>query len=403
MRHTLLIAVTAVLAAGCGRTPKVDNPVFGPPPPRVSFDDTPGVGGDAYVNNPLDPSSEDVGPGEVVRTVSATDEPPLQLVSATASSMVVARVNGEPIFEGDILEPYAGKLEQARQQVSEEGFEVAKRGLVKRDLPAHIDRKLLVQALKQSLKAEQYNSIQGRLDSVFEEEAAKMREKAGVTTNFELNQKLEAEGQSLGAIRRAFVNQQLAFVYMSQNAQREFEIGRADLLEYYNRHRSEYEIEAKARWQRFVVTFSKHGGRKKSLPILERAVAELERNANFEDVVRAYSDGPRASKGGYWEWTRKGELKDAEVEKALFTMPIDKLSRVIVNDESYQIVKVLERQEEGLVPFEEVQEEIQFAVEGELKKAATDRILVDLKAKSEITTIFDDEKDEDDGYVLPFN
>lgn len=404
MRYVPLAIVVTALAAGCGRTPKVDNPVFGPAPPRVSYNDGQSVGGEAYVNDPLDPVEDAVvGPGEIVRTVSARDGDTGVPNRAGEASTVVARVNGEPIFEGDVLEHYESVLEKARSEAPPAEFAQAKRGLIKRDLQGHIERKLLGQALKQSMAKEQYETIQDRIGAYFEEEAAEMREKAGVTTNYELARKMEEQGQSLGAVRRTFLNQQLALVYMSQNSKREFEIGRNDLLEYYQRHRADYEIEGKVLWQRFVVRFAKHkGGKTGAFKVLETAVAQLRESGNFEDVIRGYSDGPRASKGGYWDWTRRGDLKEKQVEELLFRLPVGKLSDVITTDESYEIVKVLEREEARTVPFEEVQEEIDLALRRQLREKSTDGILADLKARAEITTIFDDDEEES-GVVLPFN
>lgn len=404
-----LLALAATVVVGCGRTPKVDNPVLGPPPPRVSFDDSHtesgAFDGVAYVNDPLDPAAGSA-PGDYVRPVSLTDDDSKNVVANAAPginhSRVIARVNGEPILEGDVMEPFAKFFVDNAGRMSAAQAEQAKMQVIKRDLDSHIDRKLLNQALREQLKAEQLEQIEARLRESFDEYADEMMAKAGVETRYELRQKLEAEGQSFDSLERAFVNQQLGLVYVSQEIQKEQRIGRTDLFAYYEQHRDEdYLVEERVKWQRIQIKFRKHGGKAEAFARLEKAVDELRKQRDFADVARDWSDGTRAKKGGYWDWTRRGELKNEEVEAALFKLELNVPSRIFVDDESYQIVRVLERENRRYVPFEEVQEEIRAAVERDFRGKESERVVGELRKRAEITSILDDEPLVDD-VKLPF-
>ncbi len=409
MRLSLLSTLTvALLLQGCGRTPKVDNPVLGPPPPRVSFDDsqsrTDGFGDVAYVNDPLDPQVEGAEPGEYIQT-AGTDRSTAKAIQPPGlnQSNVVARVNGEPILEGDVLEPYSRFFEQNADRMRPNDVEKAKMQILKRDLDGHVERVLLTQALRSGLKGEQFDQMKSRLGDYFEEYAKEIMEKADVTTKYELAVKLEKEGQSLESLERTFVNRQLALVYMRQNVSEEIRVGRTDLLDYYQRHSDDYLLEEQVKWQRIQVQYRKHGGKLKAVEHLEKAINELREGAEFADVARRYSDGRKAKTGGYQDWTRRGELANEEVDKALFRLPLNTPSRIFEDKTSYQIVRVLERQERGYVPFEEVQEEIRAAVEREKKNAESDRVIAELRKTAEITTVLDDEPLVDDDVKLPFN
>ncbi len=166
--------------------------------------------------------------------------------------------------------------------------------------------------------------------------------------------------------RRIFVQQQLAVAWMQFNlGEEEFTPTLLDVRRYYEANRDEFKTTAQIRWQSMTVFFganrSKEDARRK-IAHMGNAVQSAPRNsqeAMFAKVCRVDSEDSFASQGGYRVSTERGALKSQQVEDAVFSsdLPVGEMSRIIEDTSSFTIVRVIERKEERIKGFYEVQEE----------------------------------------------
>lgn len=392
MPHRYRWLIVLIAAAGCeglgslGK-PQVDNPVMPPPPPRVGTSESP---------RPQETYEDSARTSGTSRTQSdeglvqaSVQEPNGGPGGAFSGSQVVATVNGEPIFASDVLDRYANKLKQAQQQVPPSRYRQIRHKLLKRDLPAYVEREILLQALKRSLKPEQLENVKKQLKRPFQKRVAQLKQELGVNTRHELERELQKQGMTLAQLRDDFVNQQMAMEFLSAKAKASQEIGRNDLLRYYRNHSDDYETKARVRWQQIVISFAEHGGREQARRVLNKVVSELRDGAEFTEIARRYSNGPMAQEGGGWDWMERGSLANEEIEDALFEIPVGKISEVFDDGDSFRLVRPVERREAGRVPFERVQEEIRQKLKEESRREAMQKALDDLMAGATVTTIFD--------------
>lgn len=389
MRTMPLFGLLLLGLAGCdslGKT-KVDNPVAGPPPPRMNVAGRPAgrvsLGADSVLQAG---TSENAGE---VRLASAQS---LDSDDALFGLQPVAIVNGQPILAADILERYGASLEEARKKMSAEQFRQARLELIERDLPGHIDRILLATSLQSSLKPEQIKLLNDAIGKAFDEEAAKMMKEMKVNSRHELDLELQKQKTSLVSLRDNFTMQQTAMEYINFKSGPQKEVGRPELLRYYETHTEEYAIPAKVKWQQILIAFRNDDERREGLDKLERAIAELKSGADFGDVARRYSDGYNAESGGHFGWTEADSLADEKVERALFSMPVGTVSEIFEDRTMFQLVKVTERQDAGRVPFEQVQDEIRKKLEKANRRDLAERVLRELRENATIVTIFDEQK-----------
>lgn len=381
------IAVVAPLSIGCdslGRTPKYDNPVLGPPPPRLSY---------AEPEEETLPSVVDDETGEV-RTVALTlnqHSPDLPL----ADSQTVAIVNGTPILAAEVLERYGNQLAKAQAQIPPEEYNKARLQLIKRDLDSHIERMLLAEALRVRLLPEQSKMLDGALNEAFAAEVGRMMKEAGVNSRLELEKQLLAEGTSLENLRTNFATQQMAMEYLRSKAPKQDAPGRPELLAYYSSHKDDYFKPAEAKWRQIVVDVAKQGGKDKAEARLNEIIEFMRasRGANFAEAAQKFSDGPNAKDGGAWGWTTKGSLADSQVDEALFELPVGQPSQVLRKFDEFKIVLVDQRKPDRYKPFEEVQDDIAAAIERESRKGLARKVIDELRAEAEIMTIFDQNAD----------
>ncbi|WP_237228052.1 peptidylprolyl isomerase [Rubinisphaera sp. JC750] len=359
-----------------------NNPVVGPAPPRLSLEessaDTLGYAG----------LSQGVPESGEIRTVSqvVTEESPVIL-----DSTVVAVVNGNTVLAGDVFAPYARQMVKMREQLTDEQYLAAQRELLKRDLPGHIERTLLSHALKSTLKQEQIDKLDGVLDQAFAEHVEKLLVKTETSSALELDKKLQSEGTSLADIRQTFGTQQLAMQYLATESQVNVQLGRVDLLNYYRENLDRFSHPTRVKWQEIRVSITPQQDRRAAVMKLNEVVKKLQEGAAFPDVAREYSDGPTASQGGNWDWTKEDSLADVELNKELFSLPTGAISRIIETDKYFRIIRVVEREDAHVTPFEKLQDGLREEIRSKKRHEKTAEVLRKLNETAVIQTIFDDD------------
>ncbi len=392
MRGVQISLITILAFAGCDslNKPKVDNPVMGPPPPRYSFNnESPEQQGSPLQTADLS-GDRPVLEGSQILPASLTQSANNPL----SGSQTVAIVNGKPILASEVLEPYGTQLEHAKNKLPPDVYEQARRDLLEKELENHIERKLLVEGLKSMLKTEQIGMLNGFINDAWSKEVARMMRETGVGTRIELDRELRKQHTSLAALKTNFANQRMAMEFLGTKTKSDEKIGRPELIAYYNEHREDYLVHARVKWQQIVVDIQKHGGRAAAQDRLNEIVAKLRpsRGANFSEVAKALSDGPNASNGGRWEWTKEGSLADKRINQALFELPPGQPSQVFESDDALKIVVVDQREDSHYKPFDDLQDEIKETLEKETRKKAARKFIDDMMAQAEITTIFDQSK-----------
>ena len=389
LRFSLLAVVAlsaaAVQLAGCqGTTPNVDDPVVGPPPPRV--------------NLPATPS----GPSGV-QTADVSGDPFADAISEAASEAagadrsewteLVARVDGNPLFASEVLERYRGGLDGLLRQHGRAVFEQVKREKMLEELPSHIEQAMLNQKLREKFGNEAVTQVEGQLDGLFADRIVELKQRTGTKTLRDLEDFLHTQGTSIAAQKRSFNNQQMAAFYLSQTLDQVPEVKRVDIVRRYNDTVGDYTSPADVKWQQLSISYAGNGGRGGALAKLEQAVADLQANESFDLVVGRHSDGIMKDRAGIWDYVARGGLADKSLEDTLFTLPVGEISPPISTDKAFLLVRVVDRRQPRTTPLADVQDEIRVTIERERREAAGKKLISELWADANIETIFDDDSD----------
>ena len=83
---------------------------------------------------------------------------------------------------------------------------------------------------------------------------------------------------------------------------------------------------------------------------------------SMQAVAREKSQEPFGKEGGLHDWTAQGALASDELDKQIFSIPLNAMSEIIEDESVFHIVRVLERQEAGFTPLSEVQDEIRSMI-----------------------------------------
>lgn len=364
------MSLAVVVFAGCSQHRyDVADPVVGPAPPRKH-------GLEAVAMNDQSRSE--------LELVSYSPDEPIPMTE------VVARVNGTPILAGQVLQPFAGKLNEASKQLPPSEIRKAQEMLLQKHLPAQIEQTLMVDAVKSKLQQEQLDAINGQLDEFFQLEVERLKNELQVPNAAQLEAKLQAQGMSLVSLREAFGDRQLASEYVRGRMGDDSPLTRADLLQEYQRRKEEFALPEQIKWQQLQVSTIKHGSRAQAEKVLQQALAELQQGADFTEVIKRYSDGPLKEQGGHWDWTQPSSIANPAIREALSQLQVGQFSQTLENGAMLQVVKVTGHKPASYTPFEEVQEKIRGQLSAEAQQEKAKQIIAELKRDAVIETIFDE-------------
>lgn len=195
----------------------------------------------------------------------------------------------------------------------------------------------------------------------FEKQVPTMLEKYEVATLRELELKLEEKGLSLMILRGQFLEQVLASELERKHIPEKMEVSRDELLEYYRdpANQEEWNVAGRAKWRQLTVRFDKHPDRQEAETLIKNMGNEIYLGGkSFEAVAKQSSEGFTAAEGGVYDWTTQASLKSTQLDAAIFSLPVGRLSKVIEDDLGLHIIEVLEREESHTKDFVNAQIEI---------------------------------------------
>ncbi|MFP6648124.1 MAG: peptidylprolyl isomerase, partial [Pirellulaceae bacterium] len=191
--------------------------------------------------------------------------------------------------------------------------------------------------------------------------------------------------------REAFKEENLGRSYLSDRIRKRPEINHREMLKYYRVNQVNYEIESAARWEQLSVYFEEFDSRKDAYSAIAQMGNEVLRGAKLGAVARRSSQESRATQGGLHEWTARGSLVSETIDQAVFSLPAERLSRIIEDKRGFHIIRVLERREAGQVSFQVAQKEIKEKLRVGKQQEQIEHLLKELRDAIPIWTVYDDE------------
>jgi hypothetical protein len=436
MRPFIYLIAVGLLCCGCQGTgpAKIDNPIVGPPPPRLPAEqiqrkklaaaEARASQGTKVAENVREDAQDDSlsGGASTIRQTSAKrttaelgqtpdDEAVISGIQQVRLSMnpadpvpkfedgtIVATVNGQPIFAGEVLAPavqaFAAKDAELRQVMGKEYkpelLDRAKIKFVSDSLPRMVERKMLVHAAKIGLKKSQLEALKKAIASQWDEELIVLMKQNQVGTVNELELRFKKNNFNLDDHKAAFEDQRAAQMYVSSKVHTKYQPSRIEMINFYEEHKEEFKSVGKVRWDQLVVSFEVHQGKDKAKKQIDKVVQELLAGAEFREIVKKYGDGPWVKKGGARDWTERGALQSKVIEDEIFTLPIGDMSGVFELKDSYQIVQVLERTVDTYTPYEQLQEKIKEQMVQKVYSDKAAELLKSVRESAIIVTCFDE-------------
>ncbi|QEG01887.1 peptidylprolyl isomerase [Stieleria maiorica] len=314
---------------------------------------------------------------------------------------VMAVVGQSPILWGDIQPKVDGRinqvLEEKNLQLPPEQLAPARMNLARGALTQAIQTKMMSESflLEQvgTQAAEKRREVSEMMTSrarqmFFENELQGLKEKYGTEDLTELDAKLRETGTSLRARQREFTDMMLGHMYMRSKIEKDPPVTIAEINAAYQHDLDSYRHKAKARWEQLSVLFANHPSREAARALIGEMGREVWYNEGWKETARQKSEEPFAADGGQHDWTSEGSLASKPIEQQLFSIPLDKMSEIIEDDQGLHIIRVLERKEAGVTPLAEVQDDIREKIKQEKIAASQAKMMREMQKQVPVWSMY---------------
>lgn len=315
------------------------------------------------------------------------------------AAKIIARVGDQVVLAGDLFGQVNQFLHQRMQEVPEaqralltpELISQRRWDLIKQLLPQIVDGKLIYLDFLRSIPSERLTDIEDSLYQAFDEQRMpQLIEQAKVDSASELDSLLRSFGSSLGQQRRTFAEQLAAMQWRERNGKDNREVSHEELVNYYREHIDDYRVAAKCRWEQLSAHDSETFSKANSKKLIAKMGNKVWGGASFAAIAKKSSHGFTAAEGGKYDWTTKDSLRSEPINKAIFSLPLGRLSPIIEDDLGCHIVRVIERQDESVIPFAEVQGDIRKKIREDRSKTAMQEYVEKLRGEFPVWTVFDE-------------
>ena len=341
-------------------------------------------------------------PGGAVATTTPTARPQspadkpavvqtsaVEAAGATRQIRVVALVGTDAVITDDevwqMVRHRRAELDQADDATR---AEVEKR-LFREELRRLVERELVIVELNGKLK----KSAPHKIDELKEEVSRgvdryikDVRKGMGNPSDGDFDAILGSQRLTLKGLRRQFERSELRTVYVNEYLkEKKKAVGLAEVRQYYDDHPQEYAAEDRVKWLDLFVAASRF-----STPeACRQAAADLARQArggaDFVGLVKQHGHGDSSLRGGEGIGSKRGEVRPAELEPAVFGLAAGQVSDPLPTETGYHVVKVLERETAGRKPFDAgVQTAVRRKLLEQFHQAEVQKLIDDLWRKTTV-------------------
>jgi len=279
---------------------------------------------------------------------------------------VIVKVNGDIVTQSEFEARQIAAVQQAR--IAPEQVEKYLRDNNAHILQEAIDDLLLVQRaadLGIKLRPEYIKEV---LDGIKKENK--------IASDEELQNQLKREGMTLEELKRNIERNILKRQVLQRELESKIAVTENDMKAWYDAHREDYTRAATVHLQEIVV---RSDARNPSLAA--DLVARARGGEDFTELAKTYSVGPNKASGGDLGVLHKGDLAP-DVEKVAFALAPGQVSDPLPTKDGFRILKVVERTEGSVVPYEDARAEIQRRLNQARSSEEIERYLEGLRQKA---------------------
>jgi peptidyl-prolyl cis-trans isomerase C len=301
--------------------------------------------------------------------------------SGAEAREVVARVNGEPIYE-DQLQP---AVEKSLAQLTRRGAQTDNTDLIKRVQARHLNELIGNLLVYQESKKRTVEN----LDEKVEQRVKDLEEKHGAGHG--MARYLKMRRMSMDGLRESLKAKLLVDEYLKEQGVLEPEIPEVRIREMYDEDPGSFSTTETVRVSHVLIVVDGQAGTEEKQQARQKAEQvreEILAGGDFAAIAMAHSDCRTASKGGDLGRIKRGYMP-AAFDEVAFSLEKDSVSDVVETEVGYHVIKVVDRQPARVIPYEETREFLKTYLQGEESKKQLAAHIAELRKRSEIEILLE--------------
>jgi parvulin-like peptidyl-prolyl isomerase len=264
---------------------------------------------------------------------------------------VIVKVNGDIVTQSDFEGRQVAAVQQAR--INADQIPNFLRENNARILQEAIDDLLLVQ------RAEELGMRRPEAMTRFVSEfVERIKKENKIADDQALQEQLRREGMTLDDLKRNIERSILRQQVLARELEAKIAVPEADLKAEYESHKDGYTQPARVHLQEIVL---KGDGAKQRAAELS---ARVKAGEDFAALARAHSASATAASGGDLGALARSEM-NAELGSTAFAMTPGQISEPLKTSDGYRILKLVDRTEGSVTPFEQVRGELRDRINQE--------------------------------------
>ncbi len=298
----------------------------------------------------------------------------------TDPSAVIVRVNGEEITRGDIQEVMAVAMQQIGGQVPPQQLQQMQAQMYNNVREQLITKKLMDAAIASANVVISEEDLAAAMDEI----------RASVPPGQDLAAALAASGTTLEELTENVKEQLATRKFLESKTEGIADASEAEVREFYDANPDRFKKPEGVSASHILIKFDEtdtdetKAEKKAQLETIRTDI--IAETITFQDAAATNSHCPSSAQGGSLGTFGKGQMVP-EFEVAAFTQEIDEVGDVIETQFGYHIIKVTERQEEGVVDFEEAKEQITAFLSSQKKQEAVAAFVKSLRDSATIEVV----------------
>ena len=188
------------------------------------------------------------------------------------------------------------------------------------------------------------------------------------------------------------INNFLTIEYLDKAVAQKVTISNKDVKRYYNQNKDKFRQPEQVRARHILIKVNRTAPveeQKQARKKAEGILARIQAGEDFATLATEFSeDTGTKQKGGDLGFFQRGRMVP-EFEKAAFSLEPGKVSDIVHSNFGFHIIKVEDRKEPAIRPYEEIKEQLKKKLEVDEKKKAVDQYVEKMAKEAGVEIVFD--------------
>jgi peptidyl-prolyl cis-trans isomerase C len=295
---------------------------------------------------------------------------------------VVARVNGEPIYE-DQLQP---AVEKNLAQFARHGARADDPKLIKRLQTRHLNELIGNLLVYQESRKQVVENLDEKVEQRLKEMEEEQRARLGVSSHAETSE-MAADARRESVEARIRIDE-----YLKEQGVLEPEIPEERIRAMYDEDPESFSTIETVRVSHVLIAVEGQAGAEEKRQARQKAEQireEILAGGDFSAIAKAHSDCKTAPLGGDLGHIKRGYMP-AAFDEVAFSLETDTVSEVVETRFGYHVIVVVEREPARVVSYEQMRGFLETYLQGEESKRRLAAHIAELRERSEIEILLND-------------